>query len=139
VRWLLHRLDFTLQANRKTKEGHQHPDRNAQFEFIADQTQRFLDEEQPVISGDTKQKELVGEFANAGCEWQPQGTPERVNTHDSPDPQLGKGLPYGVYDQGADEVWVSVGISADTAEFAVATIERWWCKMGSKRYPEAHT
>lgn len=137
VRRLLHRLDFSLQANRKTQEGRQHPDRNAQFEFIAQQTQRFLDEEQPVISVDTKKKELVGEFANGGREWQPQGAPERVNTHDFPDPHLGKGIPYGVYDQGADEGWVSVGISADTAEFAVATIERWWREMGSQRYPDA--
>jgi len=137
VRRLLHRLDFSLQANRKTKEGHPHPDRNAQFEFIADQTQRFLDEGQPVISVDTKKKELVGEFANGGGEWWPQGRPELVNTHDFPDPQLGKGVPYGVSDQGADEGWVSVGISADTAEFAVATIERWWWEMGSKRYPDA--
>ena len=137
VRRLLHRWDFSLQANRKTKEGHQHPDRNAQFEFIADQTQRFLDEGQPVISVDTKKKELVGEYANAGREWQPKGAPEAVNTHDFPDPQLGKGIPYGVYDQGSDEGWVSVGISADTAEFAVATIERWWREMGSLRYPTA--
>jgi hypothetical protein len=137
VRRLLHRLDFSLQANRKTKEGRQHPDRNAQFEFIAQQTQRFLDEGQPVLSVDTKKKERVGEYANAGREWQPQRTPEPVNTHDFPDPQRGKGLPYGVYDQGADEGWESVGISADTAEFAVATIERWWREMGSQRYPEA--
>lgn len=137
VRRLLKNLDFSLQANRKTKEGTQHPDRNAQFEFIAAQTQRFLEAEQPVISVDTKKKEVVGEFANAGREWQPTGTPERVNTHDFPDPQLGKGIPYGVYDVGADEGWVSVGISADTAEFAVATIERWWREMGSRRYPGA--
>jgi len=137
VRRLLHAWEFSLQANRKTKEGRQHPDRNAQFEFIAAQPQRFLDEGQPVISVDTKKKELVGEYANGGREWQPKGTPEPVNTHDFPDPQLGKGIPYGVYDQGADEGWVSVGISADTAEFAVATIERWWREMGSQRYPGA--
>lgn len=137
VRRLLHQWDFSLQANRKTKEGRQHPDRNTQFEFIAAQTQRFLDAEQPVISVDTKKKELVGEYANGGREWQPKGTPEPVNTHDFPNAQLGKGIPYGVYDQGADEGWVSVGISADTAEFAVATIERWWREMGSQRYPAA--
>lgn len=137
VRRLLKRLDFSLQANRKTKEGAQHPDRNAQFEFIAAQTQRFLDAGQPVISVDAKKKEVVGQFRNAGREWQPKGQPELVNTHDFPDPRLGKGTPYGVYDLGADEAWVSVGISADTAEFAAATIERWWREMGCQRYPEA--
>ncbi len=137
VRQLLHDMDFSLQANRKTQEGKQHPDRNAQFEFIAAQTQRFLNAEQPVISVDTKKKELVGDYHNAGREWQPQGAPEAVRVHDFPDPALGKATPYGVYDIGADEGWVSVGITADTAEFAVATIERWWRKMGCLRYPKA--
>jgi len=137
VRRLLHDLNFSLQANRKAQEGTQHPDRNAQFEFIAAQTQRFLDAEQPVISVDTKKKELVGEFYNSGQEWHPKGAPELVNTHNFPNKELGKGVPYGVYDVGADEGWVSVGISADTAEFAVATIERWWREMGRLRYSDA--
>jgi hypothetical protein len=137
VRQVLLELDFSLQANRKTQEGQQHPDRNAQFEFIAAQTQKFLDAEQPVISVDAKKKELVGDFSNAGREWQPQGTPEAVRVHDFPDPVLGKALPYGVYDLGADEGWVSVGIDHDTAEFAVETIRRWWLEMGRSRYPAA--
>lgn len=137
VRQLLKDWDFRLQANQKTTEGKQHPDRNAQFEFIAAQTQRFLDAEQPVISVDTKKKELVGDFKNAGREWEPEGAPQKVRVHDFPDPLLGKAVPYGVYDLGADEGWVSVGVTADTAEFAVATIERWWREMGVRRYPEA--
>jgi hypothetical protein len=137
VRQLLRSMDFTLQANHKTREGAQHPDRNAQFEHIAAQAQRFLDAEQPVISVDTKKKELVGDFYNAGREWQPTGTPEAVRVHDFPDKTLGKAIPYGVYDVGADEGWVSVGITHDTAEFAGATIRRWWQEMGSRRYPQA--
>jgi hypothetical protein len=137
VRQVLRSMDFTLQANRKTREGAQHPDRNAQFEHIAAQAQRFLDAEQPVISVDTKKKELVGDFLNPGREWQPTGEPEAVRVHDFPDPALGKAIPYGVYDIGADEGWVSVGITADTAEFAVATIRRWWQEMGCQRYPQA--
>lgn len=137
VRQLLKDLDFTLQGTRKTKEGAQHPDRNAQFEHIAAQAQRFLEAEQPVISVDTKKKELVGDFANGGREWQPQGAPETVRVHDFVDRDLGKAIPYGVYDIGADEGWVSVGITHDTAEFAVATIRRWWEVAGAQRYPEA--
>lgn len=137
VRQLLRKLRFRLQANRKTKEGAQHPDRNAQFEFLARQTQQFLDAEQPAISVDTKKKELIGAYANAGREWRPQGQPEAVSVHDFPDPKVGKAVPYGVYDLAADEGWVSVGITADTAEFAVETIRRWWIRMGSQRYPGA--
>lgn len=137
VRLLLRDLEFSQQGTRKSREGGQHPERNAQFEHIASQVQRFLDAEQPVISVDAKKKELVGEFHNAGREWQPQGQPETVRVHDFPDPKLGKAVPYGVYDLGADEGWVSVGIDHDTAEFATATIKRWWQEMGSQRYPAA--
>jgi hypothetical protein len=137
VRQLLKQLRFTLQANRKTREGGQHPDRNAQFEHLAAQVQKFLAAEQPVISVDTKKKELVGDFHNGGQEWERQGEPVAVRTHDFPDPVLGKAIPYGVYDLGADEGWVSVGIDHDTAEFAVETIRRWWREMGRPRYPDA--
>lgn len=137
VRQLLRSWGFSLQRTRKTVEGQQHPDRNAQFEFIAKQAQRFLDEEQPVISVDTKKKELIGNYANGGREWQPKGEPVEVQVHDFPDPEQGKAAPYGVYDVGADEGWVSVGVSHDTAEFATATVRRWWHEMGSQRYPKA--
>ena len=130
-------LKYSLQANRKTKEGASHPDRNAQFEYIAAQTQAFQQRGQPVISVDTKKKELVGEFKNGGREWQPKGTPEAVQTHDFPDKELGKVAPYGVYDVGGNRGWVSVGLDHDTAEFATATISRWWRRMGSQTYPEA--
>ena len=130
-------LKYSLQANRKTKEGASHPDRNAQFEYIAGQTRSFQQRGQPVVSVDTKKKELVGRFKNAGREWQPQGSPEPVNTHDFPDEELGKGIPYGVYEVGANRGWVSVGVDHDTAEFATATIRSWWDRMGSKSYPEA--
>ena len=131
-------LDYSLQANRKTKEGASHPDRNAQFEYIAEQTQVFQQRGQPVISVDTKKKELVGEFKNGGREWQPKRTPEAVRTHDFPDKELGKVAPYGVYAVGGNRGWVSVGLDHDTAEFATATISRWWRKMGSPSYPQAH-
>jgi hypothetical protein len=140
VRLMLQELDFTRQGTRKTREGKQHPDRNAQFEYIAAQAQKFMEAGEPVVSVDTKKKELVGDFSNGGREWQPQGQPEEVRTHDFPDRKDGKaikGVPYGVYDMGADEGWVSVGIDHDTAEFAAATIKRWWQEMGSQRYPEA--
>ena len=130
-------LDYSLQANRKTKEGESHPDRNAQFEYIAAQTQAFQQRGQPVISVDTKKKELVGEFKNGGQEWQPKGDPELVQGHDFPDPKLGKANPYGVYDQQANVGWVSVGTDHDTSEFAVESIRRWWNKMGRLRYPGA--
>ena len=137
VRQVLRSLGFTLQTNRKTKEGAQHPDRNAQFEFVAAQAQRFFAAEQPVISVDTKKKELIGDYANAGHEWQPQGQPEAVRVHDFPEPGVGKAIPYGVYDLAADEGFVSVGVTADTAEFAVESIRCWWKQMGQERYPDA--
>jgi transposase len=137
VRGLLRFLGYSLQATRKTKEGADHPDRNAQFEFINAQAEKFMQCGQPVISVDTKKKELVGDFANGGQEWQPQGEPVEVRTHDFPDKELGKVSPYGVYDLAADEGWVSVGIDHDTADFAAATIQRWWEEMGSQRYPKA--
>lgn len=134
---LLSELGYSLQANRKTKEGADNPDRDAQFNYINEQVAEFLQSSQPVISVDTKKKELVGDFKNAGQEWQPQGEPELVKGHDFPDPELGKANPYGVYDQGANVGWVSVGTDHDTAEFAVESIRRWWFKMGRSRYPDA--
>ena len=134
---LLRQAGYSLQANRKTREGSGHPDRNAQFEHINQQVQAVQRRGQPVISVDTKKKELVGNFRNGGREWQPKGKPLEVQVHDFQDPKLGKAIPYGVYDLKHDEAWVSVGIDHDTAEFAVAAIERWWTKMGKKRYPKA--
>ena len=134
---LLDELGYSMQANRKTREGSNHPDRDAQFEFINRTAAEFLQRRQPVISVDTKKKELIGPFKNAGKEWQKKGEPVEVNMHDFPDPVLGKVIPYGVYDVGRNEGWVSVGISHDTAEFAAASIRRWWTEMGSKAYPEA--
>ena len=134
---LLKEEGYSLQANRKTKEGSCHPDRNAQFEHINEQAMTFLKQRQPVVSVDTKKKELVGEFKNAGQEWQPAGHPEEVQVHDFPDPRLGKAIPYGVYDLARNEGWVSVGIDHDTAQFAAASIGRWWREMGSQRYPRA--
>ena len=135
---LLQQEGYSLQANRKTQEGKQHPDRNAQFEYIHEQVLAFHQRRQPVISVDTKKKELVGEFKNAGQEWQPQGEPEKVRVHDFPDPELGKAIPYGVYDLASNEGWVNVGITHDTARFAVASIRRWWQEMGARRFPRAH-
>ena len=134
---LLKQEGYSLQANRKTKEGSSHLDRNAQFEYINQQATVFLKEHQPVVSVDTKKKELVGEFKNAGQEWLPGGRPEKVKVHDFPDPKLGKAIPYGVYDLASNEGWVSVGIDHDTAQFAAASIARWWREMGSGRYPHA--
>jgi hypothetical protein len=134
---LLSELGYSLQANKKTTEGRQHPDRNEQFEHINAQAQAFLDRGQPVISVDTKKKELVGDFKNAGRDWQPQGKPVPVRVHDFRDPVLGKAIPYGVYDTGRNEGWVNVGIDHDTPEFAVESIARWWRMMGRKAYPEA--
>lgn len=128
---------YSLQSNRKTKEGGDHPDRNAQFEHINATVTRFQQRGQPVISVDTKKKELVGEFKNGGREWQPQGEPEKVLVHDFLDKDLGKAIPYGVYDVGANQGWVSVGIDHDTARFATEAIRRWWKKMGAKRYRDA--
>ena len=129
--------DFSLQANRKTREGSSHPDRDAQFAYIHDQVRRFQRRGLPVISVDTKKKELVGDFKNAGREWRRRGHPQEVLVHDFPDPKIRKAIPYGVYDLTRNEGWVSVGIDHDTARFAAATIRRWWRKMGRKRYPQA--
>jgi len=134
---LLADLGYSLQANRKTREGSQHPDRNAQFEYIAGQVRRFQNRGQPVISVDTKKKELVGNFKNVGNEWSPQGKPPEVNVHDFMDKKLGKAIPYGVYDLTANAGWVSVGTDHDTADFAVETIRRWWRRMGRRFYPRA--
>jgi transposase len=139
VRRQLQGLGFSLQANRKTHEGSDHPDRDAQFRHIARVSARALAACEPLISVDTKKKELVGNYKNAGRELAPRGEPILVNTHDFPDTELGKAIPYGIYDVGKDEGWVSVGISADTAAFAVAAIETWWKRLGAKRYPEATT
>jgi hypothetical protein len=137
VAMLLKLNGYSLQANRKTREGSSHPDRNAQFEYINRQALAFQKRAQPVISVDTKKKELVGEFKNPGEEWQPRGQPQKVNVHDFPDKKLGKAIPYGVYDLACNEGWVSVGIDHDTAEFACASIQRWWVEMGSARFPRA--
>jgi Rhodopirellula transposase DDE domain len=137
VAMLLRRLNYSLQANRKTHEGGSHPDRNAQFEYINAQVLRFQKRGQPVVSVDTKKKELVGDFKNGGREYQPKGSPEEVGTHDFMDKELGKAIPYGVYDMTANEGWVSVGIDHDTAYFAAESLRRWWSNMGSKVYPEA--
>ncbi len=137
VATMLKEAGYSLQANRKTREGNQHPDRNAQFEHINEQVVTFHRQRQPVISVDTKKKELVGDFRNVGREWQPQGEPENVRVHDFLDKKLGKAIPYGVYDLASNEGWVSVGITRDTARFAVASIRRWWTEMGATRFPRA--
>ena len=137
VAMLLKQSGYSLQANRKSREGSSHPDRNAQFEYINRQVRAFQKRQQPVVSVDTKKKELVGEFKNPGEEWQPQGKPQPVNVHDFPDKKLGKAIPYGVYDLAGNEGWVSVGIDHDTAEFACASILRWWNEMGFARFPRA--
>jgi Rhodopirellula transposase DDE domain len=134
---LSEQLEYNLQGNRKTREGSSHPDRNAQFEHINEQTQAFQRRAQPVISVDTKKKELVGNYKNGGREWNPQGEPEEVNGHDFPDPNQGKGIPYGVYDIMANRGWVSVGIDHDTGAFAVQSIRTWWEKMGQAASPQA--
>ena len=134
---LLKEENFSLQGNVKAVEGRQHPDRDAQFGYVNEQAREHRDAGDPVISVDTKKKELVGEFANGGREWRPAGRPERVNVHDFMDTQLGKAIPYGVYDLAANSGWVSVGVDHDTAEFAVATIRTWWAKAGSVAYPNA--
>jgi hypothetical protein len=137
---LLHRLGYSLQANAKVTEGRQHPDRDAQFRYLNDTAQGFIDDNQPAISVDTKKKELIGDDANGGTEWSPEGEPERVRVHDFADRTLGesaKAIPYGIYDVANDEGWVSVGDVADTAEFAVESIRRWWNQMGRARFPTA--
>lgn len=137
VNRLLHELGYSLQANRKTLEGCHHPDRDAQFQYLNRRVKLFHRQGQPVVSVDTKKKELVGQFRNGGREWQPQGRPERVKVHDFPDEELGKVIPYGVYDLATNTGWVSVGIDHDTAEFAVETLRRWWVHMGHAVYPHA--
>src|SRR6202166_3326932 len=136
---LLHEMDYSLQANQKTLEGSQHADRNQQFEYINRKARRYLKWGEPVISVDTKKKELVGDFKNPGREWQPQGQPEQVRAHDCEirQPDKGKVAPYGVYDLGRNVGWVSVGVDHDTAEFAVESIRRWWRWMGRRSYPKA--
>ena len=128
---------YSLQSLRKTREGTSHPDRDAQFQHLNAQAQAAITAGQPVISVDTKKKELVGDFKNGGQEWQPKGDPVAVRVHDFVDPVLGKAAPYGVYDLAANQGWVSVGIDHDTAEFAVESIRRWWRQMGHPRYPGA--
>jgi hypothetical protein len=133
----LRELNYSLQGNRKMEEGNQHPDRNAQFEHINAQAKAFQRAGEPVVSVDTKKKELVGDFANRGKEWQPAGEPVPVRVHDFIDKKLGKAVPYGVYDVARNEGWVNVGIDHDTAEFAVESIRRWWWRMGRYAYPAA--
>jgi len=137
VAGLLYAAGYSLQANRKTREGKDHPDRNAQFEYISQQVQRVQKRGQPVVSVDTKKKELLGDFKNSGQEWRPQGAPQKVRVHDFKDKNLGKAIPYGVYDLANDQGWVSVGIDHDTAYFAANSIGHWYEDMGSKRFPRA--
>jgi len=134
---LLRGMGYSLQSVLKSREGASHPDRNTQFEYIAAMVKGFQKRRQPVISVDTKKKELVGDFRNAGREWQPKGSPERVQVHDFPDDAMGKAIPYGVYDLTRNEAWVSVGRDHDTPAFAVASIRQWWRTMGRSAYPKA--
>ena len=134
---LLHDMGYSLQANSKTREGGRHIDRDAQFQYINTQAKAFLTAGEPVISVDTKKKELVGNFKNNGREWRPKGAPEAVNVHDFIDPKLSRAVPYGVYDISNNVGWVSVGTDHDTACFAVHAIRRWWRAMGQKRHPKA--
>jgi hypothetical protein len=133
----LRELGYSLQANVKTIEGTQHPDRDAQFRYLNDQVRRFVRSHDPVVSVDTKKKELVGSFENRGRRWQPAGEPEAVNVHDFPHLGRGKAIPYGIYDEARDEAVVNVGITHETAEFAVESIRRWWRLLGRKAYPKA--
>ena len=140
VRRLLGQMGYSLQGTAKRNEGASHPDRDAQFAYLNGLAAEFLAAAEPVISVDTKKKELIGRYANGGTEWQPSGEPERVAVHDFPDAKLGafaKAIPYGVYDVANNDGWVSVGDSADTAEFAVSSIERWWDTLGRDRFPDA--
>jgi hypothetical protein len=134
---LLKETGYSLQGNTKTIEGKQHPDRDAQFRYINEQVVAFQADGDPVISVDTKKKELVGNYANGGAEWEPKGAPRRTNVHDFPDTELGKAVPYGVYDVTADTGWVNVGTDADTGQFAVESIRRWWHAVGGTAYPNA--
>jgi len=137
VRNLLREAGYRLQANRKTREGMSHPDRDAQFRYINRRVKAQQRQGQPAISVDTKKKETLGNLKNPGQEWRPKGEPRQVDVHDFPDPRKGKAVPYGVYDLAHNEAWVSVGISSDTAEFAVETIRTWWKRLGRRRYSEA--
>lgn len=137
VNRLLHALGYSLQSNRKTLEGRQHPDREAQFQYINRRVTAFQKQGQPVVSVATKKKELVGQLRTGGREWQPLGQPELVKVHDFPDKEQGKVIPYGVYDMATNTGWVSVGVDHDTAEFAVETLRRWWRHMGRDIYPQA--
>jgi hypothetical protein len=134
---LLHQQKFSLQGNRKTREGEDHPDRNAQFNHLNESVRGALAAGEPVISVDTKKKELVGDFKNAGRDWRPQGEPEDVRVHDFLIEELGRAVPYGIYDLATNTGWVSVGMSCDTSAFAVQTIRRWWHEVGKLRYPKA--
>jgi transposase len=134
---LLEDIGYRLQANRKTEEGDDHPDRDAQFEYINRCVRRFQKRHQPVVSVDAKKRELIGNFRNPGREWRPKGSPRRVRTHDFRDKELGVGIPYGVYDLTRNDGWVSVGIDHNTAEFATESVRRWWERMGSLAYPSA--
>jgi hypothetical protein len=134
---LLHQMDYSLQANRKAKEGANHPDRNAQFEYINKQVRAFQRSGQPVISVDAKKRELIGDFQQKGRTWRPQGNPLKVRVHDFEDKQLGHAIPYGVYDLTHNEGWVSIGIDHNTAAFAVETLRHWWYEMGQVAYPKA--
>jgi transposase len=134
---LLHEQGYSLQANRKTREGTSHPDRDAQFCYLNEQVKRHHRRRQPTVSVDTKKKELVGDFKNSGRNWRPVGEPEQVRVHDFLIPEQGKAVPYGIYDLQRDEGWVSVGISHDTASFAVHSLGRWWQEMGRPAYPQA--
>ena len=134
---LLEDIGYHLQANRKTEEGNDHPDRDAQFEYINRCVRRFQRRHQPVVSVDAKKRELIGNFRNPGREWRPEGSALRVGTHDFRDKELGVGIPYGVYDLTRNDGWVSVGIDHNTAEFATESVRRWWERMGSSAYPAA--
>jgi hypothetical protein len=134
---ILKRLGYSLQSPAKVKEGTSHPDRDGQFRYLHGLAQAFVAEGAPVISVDTKKKEMVGEFDNGGVEYQPEGSPQRVNVHDFVDPDQGRAIPYGIYDETNNEGWVSVGDTADTAEFAVNAIRSWWTNMGQSRFPDA--
>jgi transposase len=134
---MLRELGYSLQANVKVREGTNHPDRDAQFRYLNDQVNRYLKGKHPVISVDTKKKELVGNYKNGGREWQPQGEPVEVNVHDFPSAGSGKAIPYGIYDVGKNLGWVNVGCDHDTASFAVSSIRHWWVGMGSEIYPKA--
>lgn len=134
---LLRNMGYSLQGNSKTREGKNHPDRDAQFRYLARHAAKFQAAGQPVISVDTKKKELVGDFKNGGREYQREGEPEEVRVHDFKDPVLGKAIPYGVYDLARNEGWVNVGTDHDTSTFAVESIRRWWLYMGKERYPNA--